>query len=272
MTKILMKESPRAIQKKKKIKIGIVGGTLLLCTTLLYVLIAHSGHWLVSDDDFNHVNWVVVLDGQTADLERSDVAADILSQGKADSVMILGRRAFRDKSNADFYAEDFMKLGNFDSNAVFIVRHNDPSTIAEAYTIIPWLKAHKADTVLLLTAAPATRRAKKLFSSLSGEKPVYLTMDIHHHQYNPDGWIFNRESRKNWLHEWAALFNSYLDLMGTRVIDENDSSFYRPIRSVKEDAESEPIIDLQKLLPQVKEPVKDDVKEEVKEDTTTQSF
>ena len=109
---------------------GIALLILLVIAVLTYVIFEKSGLWRVEDDDFEHVKWVAVLDGQTSDLERSDFAANLLKEGKADSVLLLGRRVFRDRSNSEFYADDFMKLGSFDSNAVFLVPHNDPSTIS----------------------------------------------------------------------------------------------------------------------------------------------
>ena len=103
----IRKEKRRAkILTRTRIVVAVV-----LCILLFYVLVSYSGHWLVRDDSFEHVNWVVVLDGQSGDLERSDYAAKLVREGKADSVLILGRRVFRDKNNADFYAEDMEEVG-----------------------------------------------------------------------------------------------------------------------------------------------------------------
>lgn len=213
-----------------------------------------SGHWLVQDDEFDHVDWVVVLDGETADMERTDLAAELMASGKTDSVLILGRRILRTRSNAEFYLEEFLRQGNFDSNAVFIVRHDDPSSIGEANTIIPWLKNRNADTVLLLTSAASTFRVKNIFETLSGDEIVYLTQNNHHHQYNADSWYSSREGRKEWLRGWAALFASYIDLFSARVLTEADSCYYKPIISAKEyEAERNPVVDLQSLLPKVEE-------------------
>jgi len=246
LSKILMNDrNSHKSYKKILVAFGITLAFLVIC---IYVGITKSGHWLVEDDEFNHADWVVVLDGQSADMERSDYAADLLAKGKVDSVMLLGRRIFRDKSNADFYAEDFMSRGSFDSSVVFLVRHDDPSTIGEAYTIIPWLKARKADTVVIVTAAPASSRAKKIFTHLSGEKPVFLTVDIENYQYNADSWLFNREARKSWLREWAALINSYYDLFNTDEIPAGDSKYMSKIRSLAEEKLDDPIVDLQKML------------------------
>ncbi|WP_407442848.1 ElyC/SanA/YdcF family protein [Fibrobacter sp.] len=247
MSKILMKD--RNTRKNPKKICGSIAIAIILVVACAYITIAKSGHWLVDESEFSHAKWAVVLDGQTADLERNAYAADLLKEGMVDSVVILGRRVYLDKSNADYYAEDFMSRGSFDSSAIFLCRHDDPSSIAEARTIIPWLKSRKADTVILLTAASASRRVGRIFRTLAGESPVFLTANIKYFNYNPDSWLFHRESRKLWLHEWLAYANSKLDLMGVEEISAADSAYYKPIRSLKEEQDNEPIIDLQKLLP-----------------------
>ena len=254
---------------------GITLLVLLFIAILTYIIFEKSGHWLVDDNEFEHVKWVAVLDGQSADLERSDYAANLLREGKADSVLLLGRRVYRNRSNSEYYAEDFMKLGAFDCNAVFLVPHNDPSTISEAYSLVPWLKKHNADTVLLLTSAASTYRVKRIFQKLSGNSPVYITKDIHHITYNPSNWYSNRESRKDWIRGWAALFVSYFDLFNTDTLEAVDSSYYKPIRSYADyKREIRSNVNLQKLLPKIedkikieseKEAIKDSVKASVKD-------
>lgn len=275
MSKIL--KSDKSSQKKKNFSIGIALLILLAIAIITYIIFEKSGHWLVQDDNFEHVKWVAILDGQSADLERSDFAANLLNEGQADSVLILGRRVYRDRSNSEYYADDFMKLGAFDSNAIFLVPHNDPSTISEAYSLVPWLKKHNADTVLLLTSAASTYRVKRIFQKLSGNSPVYITKDIHHVTYNPNCWYSNRESRKDWLRGWAALFVSYFDLFNTDTLEAVDSSYYKPIKSYAEyKREFRSNVNLQKLLPKIedkikveseKEAVKDSVKATAKETT-----
>ena len=198
--------------QKKRIIYSAIAAAFVLMVIVFYMIMTHSGHWLVDDDEFEHVKWAVVLDGQSADMERIDLAADLVASGKVDSVLILGRRILRTRSNAEFYLEDFLRLGQFDSNAVFIARHDDPSTIGEAFTIVPWLKKHNADTVLLITGAAVTHRVKRIFQT------------------------------------------SYFDLLPTGILTAADSFYYKPIVSAKEyENEKDPIVDLQSLLPKVKE-------------------
>lgn len=232
-------------RKRSRKVLGAIIVVVFCLLAAIYVVVEKSGKWLVVNDEFEHATWAVILDGQSANMERNDYVADLKAQGKVDSVLILGRRVYRDKSNVDFYAEDFMRLGKFNPATIFLVRHDDPSTLSEACTIIPWLKKHKADTVLLVTAAPATRRAKRIFETLSGDSPVYVTADIgYKQQYIADAWIFNRESRKSWLREWFALAHSYLDLAGAYPLSESDSTYFSKIRSIAEEEKDEPVIDL----------------------------
>ena len=267
MSKILKSDKNDSL-KKKNFRVGIALLVLLAVAIVIYVLFEKSGHWLVEDDSFEHVKWVAVLDGQTPDLERSDFTASLLRENKVDSVLLLGRRTFRDRSNSEFYADDFMKLGNFDSNAVFLVPHNDPSTISEAYSLIPWLKKHKADTVLLITGAASTYRVKRIFQKLSGNSPVYLTQDIHHVTYNPKCWYSNRESRKDWLRGWAALFASYFDLFNADTLEAVDSSYYKPIKSYTEyKREVRSNVNIQKLLPKIEDKIRTESEKESEKET-----
>lgn len=220
----------REERRKKRIlthtKVGILIGILIVA---LYVLITRSGSWLVREDFSGRVSWVVILDGQSGDLERSDFAANLIREHRADSVLVLGRRVFRDKSNADFYAEDLISVGGIDAEKIFVFRHDDPSTLEEAVSIIPWLKRRASkDTVLLLTSAPATRRAAFIFNKLSGGHPYFVTTDMHDWRYNADGWIFERESRKNWLREWAAILNAKWELWGADTLSASDRPLKEP--------------------------------------------
>ncbi len=243
MTKILMQD--KNTRKRSRKVLGAIIVVVFCLLAAIYVVVEKSGKWLVVNDEFEHATWAIILDGQSANMERNDYVADLKAQGKVDSVLILGRRVYRDRSNVDFYAEDFMRLGKFNPATIFLVRHDDPSTLSEACTIIPWLKKHKADSVLLVTSAPATRRAKRIFQTLSGDSPVYLTKDIDNKShYIADAWIFNRESRKNWLREWFALAHSYLDLAGAYPLSESDSTYFSKIRSIAEEEKDEPVIDL----------------------------
>lgn len=242
-------------RKRSRKVLGAIIVVVFCLLAAIYIVVEKSGKWLVANDEFKHVTWAVILDGQSADMERNDFVADLKAQGKVDSVLVLGRRVYRDRSNVDFYAEDFMRLGKFNPATVFLVRHDDPSTLSEACTVIPWLKKHKADTVLLVTAAPATRRAKRIFETLSGDSPVYVTADIgYKQQYIADAWIFNRESRKSWVREWLAYAHSFFDLMGVYPLSAADSTYFSKIRSIADEEKDEPVIDLVSFQQEAEKP------------------
>ena len=271
MSKILLNRKKKNYAKLVKKALIIAVSTAILAVIALYIVFTKSGQWLVNDDEFKHVKGVVILDGQSADMERNDFAADLLAQGKVDSVLIMGRRILRDRSNTEFYADDFLRHTSIDSAALFIAPHDDPSTISEAYTIIPWLKNRKADTVLLLTTAAATTRVSNIFKTLAGESPVFLTTDIHHYLYDANTWYINRESRKNWLREWAALLYSKFELIGLDTLTAADSTYYVPIRSISEEKKMEPVVDLQKFLKQANSKTQEVIESAAKDTATAET-
>jgi len=106
VSKVLLNKKKKNYAKLIKKASIIAVSTIILAVIALYIVFTKSGQWLVNDDEFKHVKWVVILDGQSADMERNDFAAELVAQGKADSVLIMGRRVLRDRSNAEFYSDD----------------------------------------------------------------------------------------------------------------------------------------------------------------------
>lgn len=190
---------------------------------LVYIGIRFSGTWLIKGRTVNHIPWVAVLDGQSAGMERTDFAVKLLTTGQADSVVVLGKRVFRDRFNSDFYIEDMQRQGSIDLTKLFLIRHDDNSSMDEAYSLIPALKVRGVDSVLLLTSEAATRRVDKIFNRLAGGSPVFITMGIKDPLYNPRTWIHNRESRKIWIKEWASYLVSFYEL-----------AFVKPIVPIKD--------------------------------------
>ena len=247
---MLLKKDKR-IKKTSKKLFGIAIAIIFLLLLCFYLIMTCSGKWLVQQDEFTHVKWVAVLDGQGPDMERTDLAAKLLREHKADSILILGRRIYKNHYNADYYAEDLMKQGDFDSSVIFLARHDDPSTLEEARTIIPWFKKRKADTVLLITSTAATKRAARIFNTLAGNRPHFIVTGDMTNMFIPESWSSNRETKKAWAKEWAALFLSYFDLFNTDTLGIADSAYFVPIRSLSEERKVD-FIDLQKMLPSVK--------------------
>lgn len=247
---MLLKKDKR-IKKTSKKFFGFAIAIAFLLVLCFYLIMTCSGKWLVQQDEFTHVKWVAVLDGQGPDMERTDLAAKLLREHKTDSVLILGRRIYKSHYNADYYAEDLMKQGNFDSSAIFLARHDDPSTLEEARTIIPWLKKRNADTVLLITSIAATKRVARIFNTLAGNKPHFIVSGGLTDFFVPESWSVNRETKKTWAKEWASLFLSYFDLFNADTLGIADSAYLAPIRSLSEERKTD-FVDLQKMLPSVK--------------------
>ncbi len=204
----------RALQKRKiRRRIGFFFVLLFSLVLLLgYVGVRWSGEWLIQDQPVDHVRWAVVLDGQSPNMERTDFAVKLLTENRADSVVVLGRRVFRDRNNADFYLEDMLRQGEVDSKRIFLLYHDDDSSIEEAYSLIPALRLRGADTVLLITRGPASRRVNRIFNTLAGGSIVFLTVNVEDLEFNARTWAHTRVARKVWLKEWVTLAFSVVEL------------------------------------------------------------
>lgn len=250
MSRILenQKLSKRQKRERRNRLLAAAVAVVVVALALGYWLFVNSGRWLVKNDAFKKVTWVAVLEGQSNNMERTDYAARLLASGKVDSVVVFGRRIFRDYSSADFYIADMFRAGDLDSTRVFPFTHDDPSTIEEAVSIVPWFKARHADTVLLVTSASATRRASKIFNTLAGGNPVFLTVDIHHYSYNPETWLGEREARKHWIREVLAYIQMKYELFGVEPL-EVDPKRLPLLRTVKQlhDDEQPELIPLETL-------------------------
>jgi len=225
-------------RKRQKQKVRQRFGLLFLFLFLLLVVVAYisirwSGEWLVKDQPVDHVRWAIILEGQSADMERTDFGVKLLLEGKVDSVIVMGRRVFRDRNNVEFYLDDMEEQGGaLDASRIYLFKHDDNSSLEEAYSVIPALKQKGIDTVLLVTRGVATRRVNQIFNKLSGGSPVFLTVNLEDARFDPRTWIHTREARKIWLKEWASLLISQIELLGADIADPIAGKTYPMERAV----------------------------------------
>jgi uncharacterized SAM-binding protein YcdF (DUF218 family) len=193
---------------------------LLLCIVGVYWAARYSAFLLVQNDTFAHVPYVLVLDGQGPDMERSDYALDLLAQGKADTIIISGKRIFKTGNAADYYRSQMLTQGDFDGGRLLVLPHDDESTIEEARTAIPYLLARKADTVLLVTASMAAARVRSIFEALTPEgQIVYLSTNMEYADFfDPKHWMNFREGQKTWLLEMLKRVFTVYELWGAQVV------------------------------------------------------
>lgn len=184
-------------------------GVFIVSILIAYVMVRWSGLWLVHQDECEHVPWMLVLEGQTADMERTDYAVAMLNENKVDSVILLGKRIFKNKNTVDFYLEDMFRQSFLDSSRLFVLRHDAHSTLEEVYAVVPALMQRGIDSVLLITRDAATRRALLLFDQLSPDSITFLVQGVQDSRFQASTWILAREGWKIWLKEWAALLLAY---------------------------------------------------------------
>ena len=84
MTKILMQD--KNTRKRSRKVLGAIIVVVFCLLAAIYIVVEKSGKWLVANDEFKHVTWAVILDGQSADMERNDFVADLKEQYGLDAI------------------------------------------------------------------------------------------------------------------------------------------------------------------------------------------
>jgi uncharacterized SAM-binding protein YcdF (DUF218 family) len=181
-----------------------------LLATATFVLI--SGRLLVVDNPPVHTSWAVVLDGQSAQMERSDSAMHLFRLERFDSLALSGTPVFRSYYSSHFTAKDVLHQG-LPAGKMVELQHDAQSTIQEARYLVPFFRGRNADTVLLITSAFHTARAARIFNAVAGGSPVFIATDIGDTEFRPWGWFRHRESVGIWYVEWGKTLLTAIELM-----------------------------------------------------------
>ena len=59
-------------RKRSRKVLGAIIVVVFCLLAAIYVVVEKSGKWLVVNDEFEHATWAVILDGQSANMERND--------------------------------------------------------------------------------------------------------------------------------------------------------------------------------------------------------
>jgi hypothetical protein len=216
--------------RKKKWK-GWINGLLVLILLLgAYSTVKYSSELLITHDETDHIPYLLILEGQGADMERTDAGVDLLLKNKVDTVLVSGKRFAKRKNLGDLYVDEMLSQGDVDPTRIMLVRHDALSTQEEAELLIPVLRKMKTDSVWLITRPFASSRAKKIFNSLSGGNPEFFSWDIQQISDDPETWMTFREGRKGWLREMLAYLNTSWELLFSDQIEESVRVSARPVR------------------------------------------
>lgn len=193
----------------------IIALLVILLLAIFYIMVQYSAYWLVKNDDFKHVKYAIVLDGQGGNMERSDFALKLLAEKKVDTIIVSGSKRFKRLNSAELARDEMLAQGDFDSKRILTVYHNENSTFYEAKTIIPYLKARKTKEVLLITSSMASARANQIFTKLGGDKIKFLSTNMDYSDFiKPETWTTSRMGKKIWLIESLKKVYTYWELLG----------------------------------------------------------
>lgn len=239
-------------------KFLVLGAVLALCISF-YFLVRFSAFWLIANDEYDHVDYVLVMDGQGPDMVRSEYALELLEKGKADTIVLSGRRVYRNQFNSEFYRDEMLAMGDYNPSQILTIHHDDASSLEEAKTAIPYFMVRKADTVLVITASMASARVASIFQALTPEEgPVFIATDMEFKDFiQPENWMTFREGKKQWLLEMLKRLYTYWEILGSEPVSLIPGKKYRlfhepqtvnPEVEIPEPEEEEFEMDLDALL------------------------
>jgi uncharacterized SAM-binding protein YcdF (DUF218 family) len=208
---------PRRIQQKPKALwrrwLGLwVLFPLFLLMVAAAAAILRSGQWLLYQDNFQHVNWAVILGGESRDMERTESALELYGQGKVDTLVISSIRIFKNRYAGEF-ARPWLLDKDIPASHVYELRSDAQSTMEEAAFIIGQLRQMGIDTVLIITSNYHTRRSRKLFRGLAQGFPHILVHGAQTPGFQPDAWWASRQGRKIFVLELIKNVHSLAEFL-----------------------------------------------------------
>ncbi|MBW6499392.1 MAG: YdcF family protein [Bacteroidales bacterium] len=189
----------------------------LLLFILLTGLVLHkAGTYLVRDDAKAKGDVMVILMGSIAD--RVLEAADLYQEGYAGRVLIveegmgpvemLRRRGADLITNSSQCRNAAIQLG-IPADSISLLQGNATSTIMEARAVAEYLKNKPgADTILLVTAPPHTRRAALIFRDAFRDQQLDVTIiacPTKYHHFKGKGWFKRKEDIQSVISEYTKL-------------------------------------------------------------------
>lgn len=219
-----------AHQRKKNMrnkKPLLLSALFFLALLVFYFMVRFSGTWLVSYDELQHTPWLLVLDGQGPDMERTDYALRLLDSGLTDTILVSGRRTFKNFNNADFYRREMLLQGNYNPEQILVFHHDDASTLEEAKSIIPALIDRGVDSLTIITAPLASARALHIFRHLAGEDISYIQAANDFDFIHADNWMTHREGKALWITQILGRLYTFWELWGQNPLTSDPATSYR---------------------------------------------
>jgi uncharacterized SAM-binding protein YcdF (DUF218 family) len=204
-------------QKKLIITLAIILVVLLLGRLSLPAL----GSFLISQDEPQHSDIIVVLMGSGPD--RMLGAVDLYKQGYADGIVMVRNmvrgydlavnQGVKIPHDSDLAREVAVQLG-VPTEKVTILPGDALSTQEEAIRVREYLKGEKEiDSLIVVTSEYHSGRAKKIFvkamSPLDREVRV-ISCPTQYDDFNAEVWWQSREDLKRGALEYLKLFSFYL--------------------------------------------------------------
>ena len=188
-------------------------GFLILITILI---IFFAGQFLVVNEEISPAQAIVVIGGDHKP-QRMRQAVDLFNQGYAPILIIsagtLVLEGTETLPESEVMRRQALSLGF--SEDFLIIEDKSKTTVENARFTKSILDDHEVESIILVTSAYHSRRARRIFHDVFGEE-IYISTQPAKPVNHPLLWLFSNEERqviqyeyRNWLVYWVDFLTNY---------------------------------------------------------------
>lgn len=187
---------------------------------LLYVghpfLLRAMGRYLITENRLQKADAIAVLAGGGG-VARTLEAVRLYQDGYASRIILTHQRlpkGYEALSRLGITAPEerniqrmVLKAMRVPAAAVLAVNERADSTASEMGYLVGFLKAHRIDTVILVTDRSHSTRASKILAKVSGGTITVISRPTRYDTFDPEQWWYSRADAKEVLLEYAKLLD-----------------------------------------------------------------
>ena len=173
-------------------------------------ILTAAGQWLLADDPLVKSDAALVLSGEDGDGLRTRAAVKLYQDHWVAKVALSGARGAFGHYETDYMGPLALSMGVPEKD-VILIPHRARSTFEEANAVLPELEHAGVHTMILVTSNFHTRRARRYFRRVFGDRISVTVHGADNNWFQPDSWWQTREGMKFFFFEFTKSWTSYLE-------------------------------------------------------------
>jgi uncharacterized SAM-binding protein YcdF (DUF218 family) len=198
--------------------LAFFGGLTLLALSTVFFFFLGVGHWLVKEDPLQKADAIAVLSGnipvralEAAALYHEGYAAEIWLTHPGARADALSEFGLRYPSEDDFNYRVLRRQG-IPAKAIHILESPIQNTADELDVISSAIQSVGAQSVIVVTDKPHTRRVHTLWEEFDASRGKAIVRGVSGDTYDPSRWWKTANGTRQVMHEVFGLINAWAGL------------------------------------------------------------